>query len=198
MRKTPVTLGVLAMIFGGLQALTSLVGLVSQPYAKKMMGGFGKAFSNLPKQEGQPDMSQVFERLAKVTEELKVYTYITNAGMVVLSIALFVVGWLLYKRRVQARPLSIGWAIAALAYLPVLVYIQVKIIQPRTLAVTQQMLEQMPNASNSSMQAFAGIQGVFTVIFYVLFYTPFPIVLLLLMGRSSAKNDLVGPAPLPM
>ena len=32
----------------------------------------------------------------------------------------------------------------------------------------------------------------------LLFYTPFPIILLLLMGRQSAKNDLVGPTPAPM
>jgi hypothetical protein len=30
-----------------------------------------------------------------------------------------------------------------------------------------------------------------TVIFYLAFYMPFPLLLLWLMGRSSAKNDLV-------
>jgi hypothetical protein len=30
-----------------------------------------------------------------------------------------------------------------------------------------------------------------TVIFYLLLYTPFPLLLIWLMGRQSAKNDLV-------
>jgi hypothetical protein len=198
MRKTPVVLGVLSMVFAGLQGLLSLVGLLSQPFSKQMMGSFGKAFSGLPKQEGQPDMGQVFERLGKLTEELKVYTYLTNFAMVAFSIALFIVGWLLYKRRMQARRLSVAWAIGALAYLPVQLYIQVKIIQPRTVEITQQMLEGMPNASSSFMQSFGAVQGVLTVVFYLLFYTPFPILLLWLMGRESAKNDLVGPTPASM
>ena len=30
-----------------------------------------------------------------------------------------------------------------------------------------------------------------TVVFYLLFYSPFPILLLWLIGRESAKNDLL-------
>jgi predicted neutral ceramidase superfamily lipid hydrolase len=163
-----------------------------------MMGGMGKAFSGLPKQEGQPDVGQMFDRLAKLTEDLKVYTYLAGFAMVVLSVALIIVGWLLYKRRMQARRLSVAWAIAALAYLPVQLYIQVGIIQPKTMEVTRQMLEGMPDASSSFMSSFAGVQGVVTVIAYLAFYSPFPILLLWLMGRESAKNDLVGPAPPPV
>jgi len=36
-----------------------------------------------------------------------------------------------------------------------------------------------------------GIQGTLTVIFYLAFYTPFPLLLIWLMGRQYAKNDLV-------
>lgn len=198
MRKTPVVLGVLAMVFGGLQTLLSGLGVLSQPFSKELMGGFGKAFSGLPKREGQPDMGQVFDRLAKLTDELKVYTYLANLLMVAFSIALIIVGWMLYKRRMQARSLSVTWAIAALLSLPVQLYIHVMIIQPRTLEVTRQMFEGMPKASSSFMGAFAGVQGAATVIFYIVFYSPFPILLLWLMGRESAKNDLVGPAPPPV
>ena len=198
MRKTPVTLGVLSMVFGGLQALMSGFGLLAQPMIKQMMGAVGKAFSGLPKGEGQPDMGQMMERIGKVTEELKVYNYLTNLTMVALSVALFFVGWLLYKRRLLARPLSVTWAIAALAYLPVQLYIQVKIIQPRMMEVTNSMLAGMPSASSSFAQSFAGVQSVVTVVTQLMLYAPLPLVLLGVMGPARAKDDLVGPTPAPM
>ena len=67
---------------------------------------------------------------------------------------------------------------------------QVKIILPKTQAVTKQMLEGMDSASSGIAQGIAGVQSIGTVIFYVVFYTPFPILLLWLIGRESAKNDL--------
>jgi hypothetical protein len=191
MRKTPVVMGVLAMVFGGVQVLMTGVGLVSAPFSKQMMGSMGKAFSGLPRQAGQPDVGDVFERLGKVTEELKLYTYLTGFTMLAFAIALIIVGSLLYKRRFQSRKLSVAWAIAALIYLPIQIWVQVKIILPRTQEVTAQMLKGMDSASSGVMQGFAGVQSVGTVVFYLLFYTPFPILLLWLIGRQSAKNDLL-------
>ena len=49
MRKTPVVMGVLALVFGGVQVLVTGFGLASQPFSKQMMGGMGKAFSGLPR-----------------------------------------------------------------------------------------------------------------------------------------------------
>ncbi len=191
MRKTPVVMGVLAMVFGGIQVLMTGVGLVSAPFSKQMMGGMGKAFSGLPRPEGQPDVGDVFERLGKVTEELKVYTYLTGFAMLAFAIALIIVGSLLYKRRAQSRKLTVAWAIAALVYLPIQMWVQVKIILPRTAEITQQMLKGMDSTSAGFAQSFAGVQSVGTVVFYLLFYAPFPILLLLLIGRASAKNDLL-------
>jgi hypothetical protein len=191
MRKTPVVLGVLAMVFGGLQLMFTGVGLASAPFSKQMMGSMGKAFQGLPHQAGQPDLGDAFAKLGKLTEELKVYTYLTGFGMFAFSIALIVIGWMLYKRRVQSRMLSVVWAAAALAYLPVMIWVQVKIIQPRTAEVTRQMMAGMDAAASGIMQGMESVQGTMTVIFYLAFYVPFPLILLLLMGRSSAKNDLV-------
>jgi NADH:ubiquinone oxidoreductase subunit 5 (subunit L)/multisubunit Na+/H+ antiporter MnhA subunit len=190
MRKTPVVMGVLSIVFGSIQVLVSAVSLVSAPFSKQMTANMGKAFSGLPRREGEPDIGPMFERIGKLTEELKLYTYLTGFAMLALSITLIIVGWLLYKRRAQARKFTIAWAGAALAYLPVQLWVQVKIIQPRMMEATKQMMASMdPNASGF-FQAFSGVQGVATVIMYVLAYTPFPILLLCLIGRPSAKDDL--------
>ena len=66
---------------------------------------------------------------------------------------------MLYKRRAQARPATIAWAAAALAYLPVQIWVQVKVILPRTQEITKAMLEGMPGASTGFMQSIAGRPG---------------------------------------
>jgi hypothetical protein len=191
MRKTPVVMGVLAMVFGGIQILLTGVGLVSAPYSKQMMGSMGKAFSGLPRREGDPDVGETFAQLGKLTEELKLYTYLTGFAMLAFAITLIIVGYLLYKRRAQARPFAVAWAVAALVYLPVQLWVQVRIILPRTQAITAQMLKGMDSAASGMMESVAGWQSIGTVVLYVLFYTPFPILLLWLIGRQSAKNDLL-------
>jgi uncharacterized membrane protein YhaH (DUF805 family) len=184
-------MGVLAMVFGGVQVLMSGVGLATQPYSKQMMGSMGKAFSGMPRAGGQPDIGPAFERLGRLTEELKPYTYLTGFAMIAFSLALIIVGWMLYKRRAQARSLSIAWAIGALIYLPVQVWVHVKVILPRTQEISKAMLEGIDSASKGFAEGMMGAQSIGTVIFYLLFYTPFPVLLLLLIGRKSTKDDLL-------
>jgi hypothetical protein len=191
MRKTPVVMGVLAMVFGGLQVLMTGFSLITQPFSKQMMGDMGKALSGAAHKQGQPDMAPMFDRLARLTDELKPYTYLISFAMLAFSITLILVGWLLYKRRAQSRPYAIAWAIGALIYLPVQLWVQVKVILPRTQEITRSMLEGMPNASSSVAESMTSLQGVMTVVFYLAFYTPFPILLLWLIGRESTKNDLL-------
>jgi hypothetical protein len=191
MRRTPVVMGVLAMVFGGVQVLVTGIGLASQPFSKQMVGGMGKAFSGLPRVEGQADVGPAFERLGRLTDELKPYTYLTGFAMLAFAITLIIVGWMLYKRRAQARPATIGWAAAALVYLPVQIWVQAKVILPRTQEITKAMLEGTPGASSAVMQSLSGFQSVATVVLYLLFYSPFPILLLWLIGRPSTKNDLL-------
>ena len=152
MRKTPAVMGVLAMVFGGIQSAISALTIVSQPFSKGMMTDFSKAFSGLPKQEGQPDPSAVFEHIGRVSEGLKVYNYVLHGVLVVMSSALIAIGYTLFHRRPVARPLSIGWALAALAYLPVMVYIQVKVILPRSEEVMAQMFAGSGGGSDGLMR----------------------------------------------
>ena len=43
MRKTPVVMGVLAMVFGGLEVLSKSITLASAPFSKQMLSGMSKA-----------------------------------------------------------------------------------------------------------------------------------------------------------
>jgi hypothetical protein len=156
-----------------------------------MMGGMGKAFSGMPRQEGQPDVGPMFERLARVMEEVKLYTYLTGFAMLAFSIALVILGWMLYKRRAQSRSLIIAWAAAALAYLPLQIWVQVKVILPRTHEATKAMLAGTNSPTSGLMDSMMAWQGIGTVVYDLVVYAPFPILLLWLIGRASAKNDLL-------
>jgi hypothetical protein len=190
MRKTPAVMGVLSMVFGGIQAAISALTIASQPFSKGMMTDFSKAFSGLPKQEGQPDPAAMFEQLGRVTEGLKVYNYALHGVLMLMSIALIVIGYMLFHRRPASRPLSIGWALAALAYLPVMIYIEVKVILPRTQEVMAQMFAGSGGGSEALMQGMSGMTGTITVVGNLVLHTPFPILLLILIGRPSTKYDL--------
>src|SRR5215510_10798803 len=115
MRKTPVVLGVLSMVFGGITVLFSGVQMAAQPLTKQLMASIGKS---VPQRQGEQNAGELFERLGKLSDELKVYNYLTNGIMLALSIALIFVGVLLYQRRAMSRPAAVTWSIAALAYLP--------------------------------------------------------------------------------
>jgi hypothetical protein len=189
MRKTPAVMGVLAMVFGGIQAAISALTIASQPFSKGLMTDFSKAFSGLPQQEGQPDPRAMFEQIGRVSDELKVYKYLLHGVLLLLSIALIAIGYMLFHRKPVSRPLSIGWALAALAYLPVMVYIQAKIILPRTEEVTAQIVAGY-GGTDALIRGMAGATGMITVIANLVLHAPFPILLLILIGRPSTKYDL--------
>jgi len=54
MRKTPVVMGVLAIIFGSIQVLMTGVGLASAPFSKQMMGSMGKGVQAFKKGLREP------------------------------------------------------------------------------------------------------------------------------------------------
>jgi hypothetical protein len=188
MRRTPVVMGVLAMVFGGVQVLMSGVSIVSAYFSKQWMSNAAAA---TPRLEGQPDMGPAFERMARAAEQLKPYTYAASGALLAFAIALIVVGWMLYKRRAAARPAAVTWAIGALVYLPVQIWVHVMIMLPPTREAAMSMISDAGQASKGVVEAMMQAQGVGTVIFYLLGYTPFPVLLLLLIGRRSAKDDLL-------
>ena len=54
-------MGVLAMVFGGIQVLMTGIGLLSQPFSKQMMGSMGQALSARAQKEGEPNVAPHFE-----------------------------------------------------------------------------------------------------------------------------------------
>jgi len=193
MRKTPVTLGVLSMVFGSLVTLYSGFNLVFQSLSGSFMSSIGQLAASAPRKPGQPDPTVMFQKLGEAVKSVAPYTTALMAGKVLFSIALIVIGYGLYKRIRWSRSGAVGWGALALVYLVAELMVTVGIVQPRMNAAVQEVFRSMPNGDSGAamMQAMQGSQGVITVVFNLVLLAPFPIILLILCGRRSAAADFV-------
>lgn len=193
MRKTPVTLGVLSMVFGGLVALYSGFNLVFQSMSGSFMRSFGQLAASAPRKPGEPDPQLIFDKLGGVMKSVAPYTTAIMAGKVLFSIALIAIGFGLYKRMRWSRSGAIAWGALALVYLVAELLVTIGIVQPRVNAAMQEVFRVMPNGDPGAamMQAMQGSQGAITVVMNLVLYAPFPIILLVLCGRRSAAADFV-------
>lgn len=187
--KTPRILGILSMCLGGLAALTSTFGLVMSSTMKGMLTSFGQLLGRLPRGRGQQDPAAMMERAAAAADSVRGYQIAQSAGLLVLSVALFAIGFGLYQRRPWSRKAAIGWAVAALCFLPVMVWIQAGVIQPATQAAVFQGLPQGPPGAEAIMRGVQSIQTVAAVVGTLTFYAPFPIVLLVILGKRKSAAD---------
>lgn len=193
MRKTPLTLGVLSMVFGGLVAVYSGFNLLFQSFSGSFMSSLGKFAASAPRRPGQPDPSLLFAKLGDVMKSVAPYTTAILAGKLLFSIALVAIGYGLYKRMRWARSGAIAWGALALVDLAAELMVTVGIVQPRINAAMQEVFRAMPNGDPgvAMMQAMQGSNGVIAVGINVVLYAPFPILLLILCGRRSAAADFV-------
>lgn len=192
MRRTPVTLGVLSMVFGSLVAVANGFRLLFSSLGASFFGNLGRLAASAPRRPGEPDPSVLVERMTAVMKELAPYTNAITAGKLLLSIALIVIGYGLYKRLRWSRSASLAWSALALLFLAAELLITVGIIQPRTMAVMKEVMASSGDAAGTAMmRALGGSQTAITVGVNLLLFAPFPLVLLALCGRRSAAADFV-------
>ena len=192
MRKTPVTLGVLAIIFGSVVALYDGARLLLTSAASSLNKTFATAMANAPRKPGDPDPTVMLERAQSLQKELMPYTTTLMALMVLFSIALIVVGVGMYRRRVWARSAALGWSVLGLLYLAADTIVNLTVVLPKTQTMMRETLASLPNGDKSGamMQVMGGAQtGVVVLMAVVL--AVFPMLLIILVGRRSAANDFV-------
>lgn len=193
MRKTPVTLGVLSMVFGALVAVYSGFNLVFQSVSGPLMSSLGQLAANAPRRPGQPDPTLMLTKLGEVMKSVAPYTTALMGGKVLLSLALVAIGYGLYRRMRWARSGALGWSALALVFLVAELMVTIGVIQPRMSAAMQEAFRSMPagDPGVAMMHAMQGSQGIVTIVVNVILYAPFPVLLLILCGRRSAAADFV-------
>jgi hypothetical protein len=192
MRKTPVTLGVLGIIFGAFVTLYDGGRLALTAMAGSLNKTLGAAMSSTPRAPGAPDPAVMMERSQALAKQLQPYTMSLMAIMVLFSVALILIGIGLYKRRSAARSAALGWSVLGLLYLAADAIVHFTIILPRVRVMLDETFAAMPNgrAMAPMMQVVGGAQSGFVVLGEVCLAV-FPIVLIILLGRRSAAGDFV-------
>lgn len=187
-RRTPVVLGVLALVFGGLVAAWHAFSLFTQSYLTGSPAASILRLGQLP--PNSPEATALVEKMHHTLLVLRPYSQAMSGAMLLLSLALVGVGWGLYRRQRWARPAAIIWALLALAFIPVQLYVQIVIVQPRVQAVLAETFSHLKDGAHL-MAVAAGAQKGVTIAVQLLFFAPFPIALLALIGRPSARDDLL-------
>ena len=193
MRKTPVTLGVLSMVFGGLVAAYSAAGIALSSFSGTFLGNLGALARRAPQRPGEPDPAVLFSRIGEMTRELAPYNNALLAGKVLFSLALVAIGYGLYKRQRWGRSGALAWSVLALLYLGAELIVRIGVIQPRMDEMLRHLFSSMPDGAldAAKVQALGNTQGAVAVIMSLVFYAPFPILLLALCGRRSAAADFI-------
>ncbi|HEY2747854.1 MAG TPA: hypothetical protein VGL86_24700 [Polyangia bacterium] len=180
MRKTPVVLGVLSIVFGMLSAACCMLA----PLIVPMLAKLSEITGALP---GQSDLqrAQMEAAQAALTAQAT-YMTVTSIVLGIMSISLVVIGVGLYRRRRWALRPTLWWALLGLALVVVNYVYALGWLQPH-----QRELQQAIYAAHGVAPAFqlSRTSEIVGSIFGVAMYSAYPIVLIALLGRRSAVND---------
>jgi len=182
MKRTEKLLSLVSLIFGAVAAFSSAILLsVSRTFASSAAA----RLTDLKASE----MAPVLERLARAETEITPYSVGLWGSTLLLGVALFVVGIALYRNAPWARPASLFWSLLALAFIPVQLWLQLGVIQPRTqAALAQAMVEINRDLAAQLAGPMTSAQWAFAIARHLVIYAPLPVMLLVLHGRASAKG----------
>jgi|GEM_PF-3196168 len=193
MRKTPYTLGVLSIIFGAVVGAMQLFNLATQQVAKKWSVDLVKSMSALNPHHAGPDLGLMAEKMATAMESIRPWAYSISGGFTLFSLALVAVGIGLAQRRAWSRQAAVTWGILGLCFIPFVIWVQVAIIFPTSMKMVTDFIP-MNGAggafASTMIDSMLGMQKGMAIIFTGAVYAPFPVLLIILMGRPSAKLDL--------
>ncbi|MDB4970706.1 MAG: hypothetical protein JWN44_6395 [Myxococcales bacterium] len=186
MRKTPVVLGTLSVIFGSLVGAWSLLAFFIGP----MMHKLADVTKNLPGQ-GELQAAQM-EVATKQLEGQHGYMMASATVFLIMSALLAVIGVGLYRRRAWSRRAALYWSVVGLVELVANIVFQVTWLQPR-----QRAIQDAVYATHNVVPPFQLGSGAQTGMLAagMLLYAAFPVVLLILLGRRSAEHDFNPPTP---
>lgn len=179
----PKVFGVLSITFASIQLLLSLFSACGSAFGRSL-GGMG----NLANTAKVPHMKVMFEHMATIYN----YMLIQSLLFVVLSAMLLAIGIGQLKYRAWARAWTVYWALAAMVALVIILAISFAVVGP----LYQKMFEAVAKASpsgaipgaltNNMSALFGGSLGVV----YLIFYSPYPILLLLFFTKPRVKQAM--------
>ena len=179
----PKVFGVLSITFASIQLLLGLFSACGSAFGRSL-GGMG-SLANTAK---MPHMKVMFEYMATIYN----YMLIQSIIFVVLSAMLLAIGIGQVKYRAWARAWTVYWTLAAMVALVIILVISFAVVGP----LYQKMFEAVAKASPSGALPGALTNNMSTLmggslgVVYLIFYAPYPILLLLFFTKSRVKHAM--------
>jgi hypothetical protein len=132
------TLGVLSIIFGGLNAASNLLGLLMQGVATRL-------------QQMQPAAQPEVIAMRHATEQVAPYNQAIAAMMLVMSIALLFIGIGLRKHSAAARQAAVAWSVLAFVVLGVRAWIFERKVWPVLEVAMRPLMEKVGEQAHGNL-----------------------------------------------
>jgi cytochrome bd-type quinol oxidase subunit 2 len=181
----PKVFGVLSIIFSSVVLLGSALGLLGT-VASSALEGMGNMVNDADK---AAEINAMIGPMARVYRGLGLESLI----LFLMSALLLAIGIGQLRYRAWARRWSVYWAVAALACVVLLVVISMVIVSPAYADLLDALSRIKPpngEAPMPQMGALSGmVGGVFAVI-AIIFYTPYPALMLLFFTREHVRASM--------
>lgn len=182
----PKVFGVLSIIFASLMLLFSGLGLFGLA-ASSLFGNMG---SMVPDAEKAAEMNQVMAPMAKLYQGVGLQSVILFA----MSALLLAIGIGQLRYRAWAGRWSVYWGAAGLVCVVLLVAISLLVISPGYVEMLEAMSRIKPQGDGqAALPAMSGMSNVFGGTFAVLsviFYAPYPAMMLLFFTREHVRASM--------
>jgi len=182
----PKVFGVLSIIFSSIVLLSSSVGMLAT-LATSAASGMGKL---VPDPEKAAEVTTMMQPMAKVYQGIG----LQSAILFVMSALLLAIGIGQLRYRAWAQRWSVYWGAAGLACVGLMVAISLLIIAPAYAEFFESMSHIKPQgggqASVPSMGPMAGMFGGTFAAMSVIFYGPYPVLMLLFFTRDRVRASM--------
>jgi hypothetical protein len=181
----PKVFGVLSIIFSSIVLLGSTLGLLGT-LATSALEGMGNMVNDADK---AAEVKLMVAPLARVYQGLGLESLI----LFLMSVLLLAIGIGQLRYRAWARRWSVYWAVAGLACVVLLVAISMLIVSPAYADLLDGLSRIKPpngEAPMPQMGALSGFVGGVFAIMAVIFYTPYPALMLLFFTREHVRASM--------
>ena len=183
----PKVFGILSIIFASLVLLSSALGLLATA-ASSMVKDMG---SMVPDGDKAAEIAAVAGPMVKVYQGIGLLSLI----MFVMSALLLAIGIGQLRYRAWAQRWSVYWGVAGLVCVVLMVAISMLVVSPAYAEMFDSMARLKPGAGGEaaaagSMSGFGSIFGGTFAVVTVIFYAPYPALMLLFFTRDHVRASM--------
>lgn len=187
--RAPKVFGVLSIVFASIIMVCGLLGLMAGAAASVMQTAGAEGLEA----GGNDDMQKVKMFMGPMVEVYRGISY-QSVILTLMSIALLVIGIGQVRYRKWARGASVYWGGTALACVAAMIAISMLIITPAYSEMFEGLARMAPNqrgvASAKMGGGLMGMMGGSLAVMTVIFYAPYPLLLLYFFSRDNVRASM--------